>query len=255
VSYYRWVLAGLVAVGSTAFAQSQDGGAQPLESRVDTVLRQWSDRTGQFTRTIVDPVWRETDTSTGSARYLSPKRARLDITEGRRRESLVLPGTGEAWHYKPANGADQDSVVEIHRLPEDFKERDVLEDGPLPFLFATKPERAKQRYKIDILEEDEKQLRVKIVPKLEEDLRDFEQAEISLDKSSFLPTKILIREANMQQVTYDIQNVWQNIEIKDSDFEVTVPKGWKAIPMEAQAPSSVDRQPGDEPLRVGQREN
>jgi TIGR03009 family protein len=230
------------------FALADDG--KLLENRVDTVLREWSEKTGQirslytvFTRTIVDPVWNGKDVSPGSARYLSPKMARLDVTGGQMPESLVLPGNGEAWHYKPANQNAQDNIVEIHKLPQDVQEKDVLEDGPLPFLFATKPEKAKQRYKFEILEEDEQILRAKITPKLEDDQRDFVEAEITLKKTDWLPTRISILEATKQQVTYDLSQTWTNIEISPSDFAVSVPKGWKSIRMQAVMPAGAAGEP------------
>jgi hypothetical protein len=246
--------------GSAAWA---DDGAQILESRVDAVLREWSENTGQvrslytvFNRTIIDPVWNDKDVSPGSARYLSPRMARLDVTGGRDPESLVLPGNGEAWHFKPATQAGQPSIVEIHKLPKEVNEKDVLEDGPLPFLFATKPEKAKQRYKFEILEETDTVLRAKITPKLEDDQRDFVEAEITLSKTDWMPSKIMILESTKQQVVYDLSKTWTNIEIKQEDFAATVPKGWKAIQMQANGPEAGQAGPPNDPgvPRVGLRE-
>ncbi len=239
-SRFRIVCSLLVLAGGVAFAD--DG--KLLENRVDTVLREWSEKTGQirslytvFTRTIVDPVWNDKDVSPGSARYLSPKMARLDVTGGRMPESLVLPGNGEAWHFKPANQNVQDNIVEIHKLPQDVQEKDVLEDGPLPFLFATKPDKAKQRYKFEILDENEEMLRAKITPKLEDDQRDFVEAVITLKKTDWLPTRISILEATKQQVTYELSQTWTNIEISQTDFSVSVPKGWKSLQMQPVMPA------------------
>ena len=241
-------------------------GRQLLENKADAVLRQWSEKTGKiqslytvFNRTIIDPVWQTKDVSPGSARYVAPKMARLDITAGTRPEHLLLPGNGEAWHFKPAVNEDQDNIVEVHKLPNDVKERDVLEDGPLPFLFATQPEKAKQRYKFEITEELPEYYRIKITPKLEEDQKDFVTAEIVLDKIKLLPSRITILESTKQEVTYDIQNIWTNIEIKATDFAVEVPKGWKRINMEsgpsADVAAPIGRSaPGEgQPVQVGRK--
>ena len=262
----------LLIVGVNSASTQQ---AQPLlQNKADFVLQQWSDKTGKiqslytvFNRTIVDPVWQTKDTSPGSARYVSPKMARLDITAGNRPEHLLLPGNGEAWHFKPAVNPDQENIVEVHKLPNDVKERDVLEDGPLPFLFATQPEKAKERYKFEITEETESSYRIKITPKLEEDQKDFVQAEILLDKEKLLPSRITILEATKQEVTYEIQNIWTNIEIKPTDFAVEVPKGWKRIDMAAPAadvagpqkqnaagPQGRNPPRGEQPVQVGRKE-
>jgi hypothetical protein len=266
--YRLFVLVLSIAAGQTAWAYQ--GGQDILENKADAVLRQWSDKTGKiqslytvFNRTIFDPVWQEKDSSAGSARYLAPKMARLDIVGGKRPEHLLLPGNGEAWHFKPAVNAEQENIVEVHKLPNEVKEKDVLEDGPLPFLFATQPEKAKQRYKFEIIEEKPTAYLIRITPKLEEDQKDFVQAEILLDKEKLLPTQIKILEATKQEVTYQIENIWTNIEIKTTDFAVDVPKGWKKIDMAAPAhvgdagPQPPDRNPpkADRPLiNVGQKE-
>jgi hypothetical protein len=241
--------------------RADDG--QLLENRVDSVLREWSEKTGNirslytvFTRTIVDPVWNQKDVAQGSARYLSPRMARLDVTGGLTPESLVLPGNGEAWHFKPANQNNQANIVEIHKLPQDMNEKDVLEDGPLPFLFATKPDRAKQRYKFEILEENDAMLRAKITPKLQEDQRDFVEAEVTLQKTDWMPTRISILEATKQQVTYELSKTWTNIEISPGDFATNVPKGWKAIQMQQAEPAAQNAPAPSDPNvpRIGLRE-
>jgi len=266
--YRLFVLVLSIVVGQTAW--SYQGGQDILENKADAVLRQWSEKTGKiqslytvFNRTIFDPVWQEKDSSSGSARYFAPKMARLDIMGGKRPEHLVLPGNGEAWHFKPAVSADQENIVEVHPLPNDVKEKDVLEEGPLPFLFATQPEKAKQRYKFEILEEKPTAYLIRITPKLEEDQKDFVQAEILLDKEKLLPSQIKILEATKQEVTYQIENIWTNIEIKATDFAVDVPKGWKRINMNA--PAQVDGagpqelgknppKPNRPPVNVGRNE-
>ena len=201
-----------------------------LDSRIETMLREWERHTAQirslyteFTRTMNDKVWKTTEVANGSARYLHPNRARLDIF-GDDAESFVLTGGGEIWHFKVPH-----KQIQIFRLPPDqIDAQRNLQDGPLPFLFGTKPEKAKARYRLQILEEGERIVHLLVYPKLEEDKRNFVKSEIWLDKAKhFLPVKLMfIEPANGNEVTFDFKEVWTNVEINPEDF---VPKriiGW-----------------------------
>lgn len=208
-----------------------------LESRVDKLLRQWADRTSQikslyteFSQSTKDAVWQKDTQANGSARYLAPDRARLDIM-GDNAQSLVVTGKREIWHYKV-----EDKQITVYHLNEDVDPQAALEDGPLPFLFATKPERAKQRYTFEILEEDDNIIKTKIVPKLEEDKSNFTYAIVTLDKENLLPKQLFFEEVNQNTVTYDFVKIWTNIDIKLTDFDPVQPEGWKRI----------DKEPGEE---------
>lgn len=218
-------------------AHAGQPGGQLLESRVDILLREWSDKTSEiqslytvFHRTTVDRVWNKKSTVPGSARYLSPDKARLDIfqiqadKQQRPDEGLILTGKGEIWHYSVPKGQ-----ITIYELPADMSKQEALEEGPLPFLFATQPEKAKQRYSFEIVDENEETVRAKITPKLQEDQQNFAIAEITLDKKTFLPKRLFFIEANQNEVTFDFVNIWSNIDIKPSDFDPPPTEGFVVI--------------------------
>lgn len=236
VSRTRWapILAMVMAAG---LAPAGPPGGQLLESRVDILLREWSEKTSEiqslytvFQRTSVDRVWNKRSVVPGSARYLAPDKARLDIfqvlpdKQQRPDEGLILTGKGEIWHYSVPKGQ-----ITIYELPPNMTKQEALEEGPLPFLFATQPEKAKQRYSFEIVEETEELVRAKITPKLQEDQQNFAVAEISLDKKTFLPKRLFFIEANQNEVTFDFFNVWTNIEIKPSDFDPPPTEGFVVI--------------------------
>lgn len=223
-------LALMLVLAATA-AQAQPS-AGILDDRVDILLRDWSQKTSQirslyaeFERTTVDKVWGTKETAKGSARYMAPQKARLDIL-GENAESYVITGTGEIWEYKPPT--KQITVYELP--PEMIKEVKNIQDGPLPFLFGTEPEKAKARYRFEIIHRDEKMIHVKVFPKLQEDKQHFVWAEIRLDGKTFLPTMLIFQEANSNEVTFDFgQSVWTNIEINEDDFVGKPIKDWRII--------------------------
>ncbi|MGL5095698.1 MAG: hypothetical protein ACRDD1_08930, partial [Planctomycetia bacterium] len=132
-------------------------------------------------------------------------------------------GANEFWDFKPL-----EKTVSIAELPLEAGQGGVAEDGPLPFLFGTKPEKAKARYQLRIIEENDKVIHLQVHPKIEADKSDFVKAELWLDPEKFLPTKLRFFEPNDNVVTYDFQGIWTNIDIKETDFATRVPNGWKS---------------------------
>lgn len=202
-------------------------GAGILDNRVDELLREWSVRTGeikslyaQFTRTTVDKQWKAKEVDEGSARYLAPGRARLDIETAERAESHVLTDQNELWLYLPPQ-----KKIKIFKLNKQAK-ADALDDGPLPFLFGAKPDTAKIRYRFEILAEDQKMVQTRVYPKLEKDRQNFVWCEMTLNKETFLPNQLKFLEPNNNEVTFTFKGIWTNIEINPSDFEGKRVKGW-----------------------------
>ena len=222
----------LVVAGDRARAQTDPAPTTGiLEDRVDTLLREWSARTGkvkslyaEFTRVTFDKVWQQTTKDDGSARYLHPNKARLDVT-GERAESYVLTGAGEIWEYKPPI-----KQITIYQLPPDMVQQDNIQDGPLPFLFGTEPAKAKARYFLKIVEETDAMVHLLINPKLQEDQQNFTSAQLWLSKETFLPNKLMFLEPNGNEVSYEFKGVWTNIEINTADFvPQTLPAPWRVI--------------------------
>lgn len=219
------LLAWLLVVGPAS-------GQGPFEDRVDALLRQWSQRTSEirtlyaeFDRISVDKVFRSTDEAEGSARYKAPKEARMDIVGGSTPESHLLTKDGEIWHYEKTK-----QQITIYELPEEIKQKPNLqEEGPLPFLFGADPQRAKERFKFTILDEDEEVVHARIEPKLQADQKDFDVAEIWLVKKSFLPRKMIFEQPNNAQVTYDFTGIWTGVELNDEDFQPKRVKGWRVL--------------------------
>lgn len=235
----RTAIAAVAASALFAWSSSALGQAPParpdaptggiLDNRVDTLLREWAERTSkirslyaEFTRTTFEPAFKTKETDEGSARYLHPRRARLDIVSPPdRAESHVLTGTGELWIYLPPH-----KKIKVFKLPPEAKENDPQKDGPLPFLFGSRPEEAKARYRFDILDENPKNIHVKVFPKLVDDQKNFVWCELWLNKENFLPDKIRIREGNDTELTFTFKGIWTNIPIEPSDFVCRRIKDW-----------------------------
>lgn len=216
-------------VGSPILAQeappAKDAGI--LDDRVDVLLREWSQRTGkidsmyaEFTRTTIDKVFRSKEVAEGSARFLTPNKARLDIVN---EESFVLNGK-EIWHFRiPLK------QIKVFKLPPDAAEANNIQDGPLPFLFGAQPDKAKVRYSFKILKEDEKVYHIEILPKLREDQQNFSRAEIWLNKQTFLPDQLKFIEPNNNEMFFVFKGIWTNIKIEANDFNPQPIKNWQMV--------------------------
>lgn len=208
----------------------QIAGARILDDRVDQILRDWAARAkgiqslwAEFDRTVYDKVWNNKEHHVGQACYLAPNRARLDIKDI---ESYVVNGKGEIWEYKPPL-----KQIKVYHLPPEMVKNQDLQDGPLPFLFGTDPERAKARYRFKIVEESAKSVHLAIYPKLREDQQNFVRAEVWLNKETFLPDRLMFQEPNSNEITFEFSGrIWINIEIEeDKYFECKEYADWRVI--------------------------
>lgn len=209
-----------------------------FDDRIDELLRDWSVHAekintlyADFTRTVVDVVWRTKEVHKGRAYYRAPKQARLDIIDienGKPVESYIVTGKGEIWEFKK-----QLKQVNVFELPPEMVKEQQLKDGPLPFLFGTDPEKAKARYHFKIKSDDGRIVDLIIIPKLHDDAQNFARAEIRLDVETFMPKKLTLTEPNSNQITFDFNGIYTNIEIDPEVYfkcdRSKVPANWRFV--------------------------
>lgn len=202
-----------------------------LDRRVDTHLRKWSAETTKirslyttFVRTIKDPTWGD-ESAEGSARYLRPNKARLDIHG---EESFVLTGEGELWQFKlpPPDQPEAVGQIVVFKLPPEMAKNGV-QDGPLPFLLGEKPEKILARYRIMLQQETEKNIQLRIYPKWKEDKENFIRAALWLNKKTYLPDKLEFLEPGNNKVTYEFSEIWINVELDPNDFKCRRIPDWE----------------------------
>jgi outer membrane lipoprotein-sorting protein len=117
----------------------------------------------------------------------------------------------------------------VYKLPPELAQNSDVQDGPLPFLLGAKADKIKARYRLEILAEDDKQVQLRVYPKLQDDRQNFVRAELWLAKETYLPTKLAFLEPNHNLVTYQFKQIWTNIEISPSDFKGKRIEGWEII--------------------------
>jgi TIGR03009 family protein len=217
-----------------------------LDGRIDAILRQWWVSTSkitscyaEFNRTIEDQGF-EGEHAQGRAHFLHPNLARLDVfrQEGKQIEMLetfILTGKGEIWQYKPRL---EEKQIVIWKLPPEMAQQEAVDEGPLPFLLGAKPEKIKARYKLKLAKEDEKQIRLTVYPRWDEDKQNFLKVELWLNKSDFLPAKLAFIEPNYNTVTYEFTGIWPNIELDRNVFAPRRIKGWTVVEKQVRSESA-----------------
>jgi TIGR03009 family protein len=126
-------------------------------------------------------------------------------------------------------------------------------DGPLPFLFGMKADRAKKRYKLKLLRKNDTEIWLQAVPRWDTDAGNWEKAVIIIDAEKFVPNAVKLYDPTGAETVH----IFKNIEINpkrgflDWGPDPFVPKlrgfrpvnsGDKAPPGERLTPASNPRQ-------------
>ena len=199
--------------------------ANPFDNSIDNLLRTWCDKTSnvktlytEFERSIADAAFGDTEKSDGQARFVFPNKARLDVLKGDRAESFVLNGKNEIWHYMPPL-----KQLRVYHFPKKPDGQDI-ENNPVPFLVGLAPDKAKERYRFQIVDKTDAFTHVKIIPKRQKDLEDFKVAEVWLNSATFFPDKLVFIEPNNNKMTFKFKGIYTNIEINEKeDFKTPIP--------------------------------
>jgi len=209
-----------------------------LAKRMDQLLATWEQRSAQvkeldaeFTRKDHSPAWQENTEYKGRALLKSPDLAYLDFLKfdaaekkHNHYERIICTGK-EVFHYQTASR-------QIFIFPLSAEERSrALEEGPLPFLFNMKADRAKQRYKMQLRSENEQGAWIEIQPLEKIDQESFSKVYVLLNKEKFLPDRLVLYAPNGKDTQdYKFVTIKMNSGVADANFQGVIPKeGWDVV--------------------------
>ena len=195
----------------------------------------------QIERQKEDRILRRTEIFEGTAKYLRPNYALLDLHMRDRPsiiERYISTGTYLYEYNQPAK------EIRVHTLTPP-KQGQVADDNFLSFLFGMRAEEAKRRYDISLFKEDVNYVYFKILPRSEADKADFKLAYLVLIKTTFLPRMLVFDEPNGNRVTWNIPVINNGAALDRREFaQPAVPQGWRIV----RAPKVSDaRSQGNEP--------
>jgi TIGR03009 family protein len=209
-----------------------------LAQRMDVLMAAWEDRSAkvkeldaEFTRQDKSPAWQEEAEYKGRALLKSPDLAYLDFEKFEsaqkkhvHHERIICTGK-EVFHYQTAS-----RQIFIYPLSKEERSR-ALEEGPLPFLFNMKADKAKQRYKMNLLSENDLGAWIQILPLEKIDQESFSKVYVLLNKQKFLPDRLILWAPNGKDTQdYKFKTIKMNSNIDVTNFEGKIPAtGWDVV--------------------------
>ena len=126
----------------------------------------------------------------------------------------------------------------------------------MPFLFNLNAREAKMRWGMTLMDQNETNFLIGIVPRYEKDKEVFSKAFLQLSKTTFLPDRMYLVDTNGKDTQdYKFSKVEPNQPINPQFFQALAVKGWKVVenpePVQA-AEADPARQPAGRP-QVGAR--
>jgi TIGR03009 family protein len=223
-----------LAIGGSVLGQQPQQPAAPVldpsRNRLDALLIRWEQEmrsvnsvVAQCTRTSLDKAFQMTEVFEGTAKYMKPNLAMLEMQKRGKAdafEKYICTGTF-LYEYVPQN-----KVIRVHELPPP-KPGQVADDNFLSFLFGMKAEEARRRYDLRLVKEDQWYVYIEILPRLPADKSDFQRARLVLNNQSFLPRELWFEQPNGNEVKWDIPKVESGVALNRNDFtSPNVPPGW-----------------------------
>jgi TIGR03009 family protein len=214
-------------------AQQAPPAADAAQKRLDELLDQWEARmksvetlSAQLSREREDQVFRTREVFEGTAKYMKPNLALLDLRQKdkpTRMEHYVCTGT-YLYEYSQLQ-----RELRYHELPPP-KPGQVADDNFLSFLFGMKALEAKRRYDLRLAGEDTYYYYVEVLPRFAADKADFKKAQLALTKSTMLPRMLTFDEPNGNRTTWNVPQIETGTRMDRNEFTTPpLPAGWKMV--------------------------
>src|SRR5262249_27160815 len=232
--YFGMTLASIVLVGPAGFAQQPPTGSaapaapaapvlNPATNRLDALLVRWEKEmttiqtiVAQCTRTSVDKTFQVAEIYEGTAKYMKPNLAMLEMKKKGKEaifEKYICSGTF-LYEFVP-----QEKVIRVHELPP-TKPGQVADDNFLSFLFGMRAEEAKRRYELKLVKgppEDQWYYYIEILPRYPADKADFARARLVLNAQTCLPRELWFEQPNGNEVKWDIPKIEQGTALNRAE--------------------------------------
>lgn len=224
--------------GPPAEAPQEEGlnpaNSNPGDPALNEILTKWEQHTaniqtlsGKYRRTVFDTVFEVEMRGDGLFYFEAPDKGRIDVEPAEIKSDQVSnrkgstgkpysirPGLAEKWICDGRNVAQavvRQKVYGKYGIPPAMRGSNVM-NGPLRFLFGLPAEKAKERYVIRINKDtNADRVCLDIMPRRKPDRIDWVEAEVILDRRTFLPLVVKLKDAGgSRETVYDFSELHGN---------------------------------------------
>lgn len=211
--------------------QPQELRVEPVSPELQKVLENWEKESskilwlsGDHERIQYDNTFFVESRSSGRFVYEAPDKGRYEFEGAKiskddvskkqgpdKKPYKLQAGPSERWictGKEVIKINDVDKTFDVVEIPEDQRGEKIME-GPLPFLFGMKAEQAKKRYQLQLLNKpDDSRIWIYVVPRFDQDKRNYREATIILDPKSFHPIAVrMIDPRGAEETVHKFKNV------------------------------------------------
>ena len=208
----------------------------PQAAALDEILVEWHKKSvqikrleGEHVRIIYDYVFEVAFRAEGKFYYEAPDKGRIDLVPGKKGQGQKFPKINPSTNKKVTLTARPDDperwicdgkqvlvIDEVqmsaqqYPLPVEARGNNIM-DGPLPFLFGMPPEKAKQRYRMKLLQANAKDIDILVYPRWKQDLANYKWARIRIERETMLPMAVqMLDPAGSRETVYTFPRVAKN---------------------------------------------
>ena len=239
-----------------------------LSKEMEQILKDWEKKTAIIKRMSATVETHEKGTTfgvkklgRGTVKFQYPDQASYQISGIKiTKELLAREKKRDNMTLKPADAQrfvctgkklyqidDVKKKYQIIPIPPNMQGERIL-DGPLPFLFGMKAEEAKRRFDFSKLKSRPNQIWLKAIPRRQEDLQNYKEARIVLDKKNFYPLFVQTTDTTGTSTT---SYYFKNFKVNEGFFWKAIKpdkiKGYKLIITENGGPAPGRVKIGDKP--------
>ncbi len=216
-----------------------------VSPEVEKFLKDWELRTaqiktmtGSFTRWKYDHTFEVVKQAEGSFAYAAPDKGNYELRKapvekgetitpnGRPRPYAVKPDEPERWvctGKEVIRIDDKAKTYEKVSIPPESQGQNII-DGPLPFLFGMKADRAKKRYRdFKLLKNDDSEIRLELRSFDKEDAKNWDTAIIRIDPKTFTPIAVKLVDTSGAESVHLFSDIAINAKPKGGPFAVIFP--------------------------------
>jgi TIGR03009 family protein len=203
---------------------------------LEKVLQDWERHTSQFKKLVGDFTVIKYETTfeiekrgEGKFAHEAPdkgnyERKGMPITKGQKAQKKNKDGepyslqsdSPERWvctGKEVIQIFEKEKTYERFPIPPEAQGENIIE-GPLPFLFGMKTQQAKMRYKMEILKQDDSEIKLQVIPIRRSDAVNWDRATIIIDAKLFVPKAVKLFDPTGNETVH----LFHNVEIN--------PKSW-----------------------------